>query len=247
MYLFTGWRVSELIQLEETLLKIHTLITSFSYSRSILTCGADGDIRRWIGGIDDEDPSSECVGEFAISIAQYDNRILVSTDLNTVQAYTFPDYDRDGREFEFKDIIPCIKVNKKYVAACSEDMEIKVCPIGKPQESFVLLGHQATVLSIDLSPNGILASLSGDGSIKIWNLSEQKEVKTIVNELSKTKSFRVEKSYKTLSFEPIKGKYLAYPKGQEIYFVETESWKQSFSLTDDNVSTKRFKKRHSLF
>lgn len=39
--------------------------------------------------------------------------MLASTDLNTVQAYTFPDGGRDGTEFRFTAPVTCIKVNEK--------------------------------------------------------------------------------------------------------------------------------------
>lgn len=55
----------------------------FQFSR-IITSGSDGDIRIW-HGIDDDDPNSECIGEFVICIVHYPDRILASTDLNTVQ------------------------------------------------------------------------------------------------------------------------------------------------------------------
>lgn len=53
-------------------------------SSRIITSGSDGDIRIW-QGIDDDDPNSECIGEFVICIVHYPDRILASTDLNTVQ------------------------------------------------------------------------------------------------------------------------------------------------------------------
>lgn len=76
----------------------------------MITTGADGDIRIW-NGVDDDDPNTQCVGEFILYHFYYDQRILTSTDLNTVQAYTYPDYNRDGTEFRFTSPITCIKVN----------------------------------------------------------------------------------------------------------------------------------------
>lgn len=55
-----------------------------TFSSRIITSGSDGDIRIW-QGIDDDDPNSECIGEFVICIVHYPERILASTDLNTVQ------------------------------------------------------------------------------------------------------------------------------------------------------------------
>lgn len=78
----------------------------------MITTGSDGDIRIW-NGVDDDDPNTRCVGEFILYHVYYDKRILASTDLNTVQGYTYPDGDRDGTEFRFTAPVTCIKVNDK--------------------------------------------------------------------------------------------------------------------------------------
>lgn len=80
----------------------------------VITTGADGDIRIW-NGVDDDDPNTQCVGEFILYHVYYDQRILTSTDLNTVQAYTYPDYNRDGTEFRFTAPVTCIKLNAKVI------------------------------------------------------------------------------------------------------------------------------------
>lgn len=58
-------------------------------------------------------------------------------------------------------------------------MLIKVKPNVDNSEPFELKEHEGPVLRIDLSVNGLLASYSGDGTIKIWNLEERKAIKTI--------------------------------------------------------------------
>lgn len=91
----------------------------------------------------------------------------------------------------------CIRFNniiiiehlEQYVAACSEDMTIKVNR-RDPVESFELTEHSGPVLRIDLSATGLLASSSGDGTIKIWNLDEKKCIKTISG-FDKIKSYQV--------------------------------------------------------
>lgn len=85
--------------------------THFCFSH-VITTGSDGDIRIW-NGVDDDDPNTQCVGEFILYHVYYEQRILTSTDLNTVQAYTYPDYNRDGTEFRFTAPVTCIKVNGK--------------------------------------------------------------------------------------------------------------------------------------
>lgn len=100
-----------------TILKFYSRIICFDLCRNrhVITTGRDGDIRIW-NGVDDDDPNTRCVGEFVLYHVFYDNRILASTDLNTVQAYTYPDGDRDGTEFRFTAPVTCIKVNDKVSA-----------------------------------------------------------------------------------------------------------------------------------
>lgn len=80
--------------------------------RKIISCGSDGDIRTWVN-IHDDDPSSQCIGELTICLDQYDKRMLVSTELNTVQAFTYPEADRENTEFRFTATVTCIKSNEK--------------------------------------------------------------------------------------------------------------------------------------
>lgn len=68
-------------------------------------------------------------------------------------------------------------------------MTIKVVPKDKSSDFFELNEHNGPVLRIALSCNGLLASSSGDATIKIWNLDERKVVKTICG-LDKVKSYQ---------------------------------------------------------
>lgn len=72
-------------------------------------------------------------------------------------------------------------------------MTIKVVPRDKSTEFFELAEHEGPVLRIDLSA-GLLASASGDGTIKIWNLDERKVIKTITG-LDKIKSYQITNQY----------------------------------------------------
>lgn len=80
--------------------------------RKVITTGYDGDIRIW-NGVDDDDPNTRCVGEFILYHAYDQKRIYASTDLNTVQCYTYPSGDQDGTEFRFTAPVLCIRVNDK--------------------------------------------------------------------------------------------------------------------------------------
>lgn len=193
--------------------KPFSLVSHFDCSH-IITAGSDGDIRIW-NGINDDDPSSKCVGEFVMALAHYAQRILVATDLNTVQALTFPDGDRDGTEFRFTAAVTCMRVDAKvckytpigwygvftkkkiaqFIAAGSEDAVIKVVDVDKMAEPFELRGHEGPVLHIDMHPVAEwLASAGGDGTIRIWDLKAKKEIKCIQG-LAKTKSFEAAKTF----------------------------------------------------
>lgn len=205
--------------------------------RYILTAGsADGDIRIW-KEISDDDPASHCVGESANCCAHYVGkhpRLLVSTDNNLLQAYTFPEGDRDGIEFRFTAPITTIKINKNWVAAGSEDFTIKVQKRDKSEEYFELKGHEGPVLHIDLSPNDQLASSSGDGTIRIWDLKKCQMLKKFEG-FNRINSFPEAKIFSTPSFEA-SGRYLAYPKGSIIHVLDTANWESKFKLQNDEVT-----------
>lgn len=184
------------------------LVTLFSFRR-IITCGSDGDMRTWTN-VNDDDPTSQCFGEFINCLAQYDNRLLVASDLNTVQAYTFPQGEPDGTELRFTAMVTCIKVTDKvrrlpfyihlllaiicslqWVAAGSEDTIIKMAPIGQPDEVFELTGHTGPILSIDINKNNnLVASGGGDGVLRFWDVETKKQVFSI-SDLTTAKSFEI--------------------------------------------------------
>lgn len=144
----------------------------------MLSCGSDGDVRIW-SDIGDDDPVSQCIGEFGLCLAQFDNRILVSTDTFTLQGYKFPDFDKDGLEFRFTGPVTSIAYNKKYFACGSEDCDVKVQLRDKSEDLFELKGkHTGPILYIDLSPKNLLVSTSGDGTVKIWDLEKKDVVKS---------------------------------------------------------------------
>ncbi|KAJ6644470.1 WD repeat and HMG-box DNA-binding protein 1 [Pseudolycoriella hygida] len=213
----------------------HTHCCYTADGERIITSGSDGDIRIW-QGIDDDDPNSECIGEFVLCIAHYGDRLLASTDLNTVQAYTYPERNRDGTEFTFTAPVTTIKVDSKFIAAGSEDTVIKVVPVDKSEEFFELTGHEGPILKIDTSPKGLLASSSGDGTIRIWDLKERKEIK-VIKGFETASSFYNAKTFVTPSFEPTKGSHLAYVQGKQVQVLETVNWSKTVTLKDDKISS----------
>ncbi|XP_013111089.2 WD repeat and HMG-box DNA-binding protein 1 [Stomoxys calcitrans] len=211
--------------------------TSLIYTNDgefVLTCGSDGDIRRW-RGIDDDDPSSNCLGEFVVCLAQKGDKLLASTDRNTVQAYTFPDLDNDGTLLRFTAPVICIKVAGDILAAGSEDTNIKVLKEGENQP-IDLEGHKGPVLALDIHPMGkYLASMGGDGVIKIWDLSNGGQDFKTISDLPKSNSFENAKFFGTPCFEPRHGNSLVYANGKEVSVLNCSSWEVQYSMTDDKI------------
>lgn len=86
-------------------------------------------------------------------------------------------------------ITDLIYVSVQYTAACSEDMTIKVTSRQDASQTFELTEHTGPVLRIDLSVNDLLASYSGDGTIKLWDLIGKKCIKTLSG-FGKVKSYQ---------------------------------------------------------
>lgn len=164
-------------------------------------------------------------------MAFHDSKVYVGTDVNTVQMLTYPDLDRDGTKYRFTAVATSIKVNDKFVAAGSEDTNIKVYV--NDQESVVdLLGHTGPILGLDITPEGWLASASGDGSVKIWDISEQKVLKTLEG-YPKVKSFDLADCYVTPSFSPgDEPQYLTCANKKEVLVYKTSDWTTHLTLSD---------------
>lgn len=158
----------------------------------MVSAGYDGDIHIW-KGIEDDDPSTGCTGEFIASVAFHDNKVYVGTDVNTVQMLTYPDLDRDGTKYRFTAVATAIKVNEKYVAAGSEDTTIKV-HVNELEKVVDLLGHSGPILGLDITPGNWLVSASGDGTVRIWDIAEQKVLKTL-DGYPKVKSLELAECY----------------------------------------------------
>lgn len=166
----------------------HTTVCYSDEDEVVVSAGYDGDIHIW-KGIEDDDPSTGCTGEFIASVAFYDSKVYVGTDVNTVQVLTYPELDRDGTKYRFTAVATAIKVNEKYVAAGSEDTNIKVY-LNDEEKVVDLLGHSGPILGLDVSPGGWLVSASGDGSVRVWDIAEQKVLKTIEG-FAKVKAFEL--------------------------------------------------------
>ncbi|KAL9701191.1 hypothetical protein quinque_004632 [Culex quinquefasciatus] len=198
----------------------------------IISIGQDGDIRIW-DGVYDEDPTTSCLAESIWAVLHSGSRILVATDLNTVQAYKYPELEKDGIEFRFTAFVTSLARNERFLAAGSEDGTIKVKPVDG--DEFELGGLDGPVLSMDVSRKDLLAASCGDGQLRIWKLNGKDLVQTFGG-LRKVKSFEGNVLYGTPAFEPSRGHLLAYPKDQGIVVVDTSSWEQRKVLKHPKIS-----------
>lgn len=126
-------------------------------------------------------------------MAFHDSKVYVGTDVNTVQMLTYPDLDRDGTKYRFTAVATAIKVNEKFVAAGSEDTNIKVY-VNEQEKVVDLLGHSGPILALDVTPGNWLVSAAGDGTVRVWDIAEQKVIKTIEG-YPKAKSFEMAECY----------------------------------------------------
>lgn len=198
----------------------------------IISIGQDGDIRIW-DGVYDEDPTTSCLAESIWAVLHNGQRILVATDLNTVQAYKYPELEKDGIEFRFTAFVTSLVRNERFLAAGSEDGTIKVKPVDG--EEFELGGLDGPVLSMDISRKDLLAAACGDGQLRIWKLNGKDLVQTFGG-LRKAKSFEGNVLFTTPAFEPSRGHLLAYPKDHGIVVVDTNTWEQRKVLKHPKIT-----------
>uniref|UniRef100_A0A182ST76 Mcl1_mid domain-containing protein n=1 Tax=Anopheles maculatus TaxID=74869 RepID=A0A182ST76_9DIPT len=196
----------------------YTTITYQADGDCIISVGYDGDFRIW-HGIGQDDPPTVCVGEHVWTALQYDDRVLIATDLNTVQAYKYPSLDKDGIEFRFTAYVTCL-----FIAAGSEDATIKVLSLDNG-EQFELEDLGGPVLSMDVSKRDLLAASIGDGKIHVWDI-KTKALKKTIQGLPTVKSFEAVLYFASPAFEPTEGTLLAYPKGNEVIVLNTKSWQE---------------------
>ncbi|CAG4978098.1 unnamed protein product [Parnassius apollo] len=214
----------------------HTDVCFTENGQHIITCGHDGDVRIW-ADIEDDDPSSHCVGESALAVCFKDKRLYVANDNHAVQAYTFPAFDKDGIVTRFTAPVTQIMSASKIEAlgCCSENMEAKICSLEGGAPLFVMTEHKGPVLSIAICPHMKYASTAcGDGVLRIWDIDTQKIVKEVIC-VPKINTFFSAKVLCRISFEPSEGKYLAYPNNREIILLDCESWGQRMSFTHNLI------------
>ncbi|XP_057400345.1 WD repeat and HMG-box DNA-binding protein 1 isoform X6 [Balaenoptera acutorostrata] len=153
----------------------HTDVCFDDSGSCIVTCGSDGDVRIW-EDLDDDDPKSINVGEKAYSCALKNGKLVTAVSNNTVQVHTFPEGIPDGILTRFTTNANHVIFNGDgaKIAAGSSDFLVKVVDVVDCSQQKTFRGHDAPVLSLSFDPKDIfLASASCDGSVKVWQISDQ--------------------------------------------------------------------------
>ncbi|XP_076266866.1 chromosome transmission fidelity 4 [Rhynchophorus ferrugineus] len=213
----------------------HTDVCFSEDGENMITCGADGDIRIWSIN-EGEDPHHTCIGEWALSVRQKNDRLYVATGSNEIQILSLPEGERDGvlvRSTDpYNQIATC--TNKNIIAMASEGMEVLIMDLETNSviTSFKELGGPC--LSVALCPDASKVAVScGNGKLLVWELKSNELVKEI-SCFPKVNSFSNARNLCRIDFHPT-GKYLAYPERNTIKLLDTESWEED-SLNADNIS-----------
>ncbi|KAF4017509.1 hypothetical protein G4228_008997 [Cervus hanglu yarkandensis] len=153
----------------------HTDVCFDDSGSCIVTCGSDGDVRIW-EDLDDDDPKSINVGEKAYSCALKNGKLVTAVSNNTIQVHTFPEGVPDGILTRFTTNANHVVFNGDgtKIAAGSSDFLVKIVDVMDCSQQKTFRGHDAPVLSLSFDPKDIfLASASCDGSVKVWQISDQ--------------------------------------------------------------------------
>ncbi|XP_004681910.1 PREDICTED: WD repeat and HMG-box DNA-binding protein 1 [Condylura cristata] len=215
----------------------HTDVCFDESGSYIVTCGSDGDVRIW-EDLDDDDPKSINVGEKAYSCALKNGKLVTAVSNNTIQVYTFPEGVPDGILTRFTTNANHVVFNGggAKIAAGSSDFLIKVVDVMDCSQQKTFRGHDAPVLSLSFDPKDIfLASASCDGSVRVWQISDQTCVISWPL-LRKCNDVINAKSICRLAWQPKIGKLLAVPVEKSVKLYRRESWSNQFDLSDNFIS-----------
>ncbi|XP_072485902.1 WD repeat and HMG-box DNA-binding protein 1 [Notamacropus eugenii] len=215
----------------------HTDVCFDDSGSCIVTCGSDGDVRIW-KDLDDDDPKSINVGDRAYSCALKKGKLVTSVSNNTIQIHTFPNGAPDGILTRFTANANHVVFNRDgaKIAAGSGDFLVKVVDVMDSSQQKTFRGHDAPVLSVSFDPKDIfLASASCDGSVKVWQISDQ-TCAISWPLLQKCNDVVNAKSICRLAWQPKSGKLLAIPIGNTIKLYRRETWRNEFDLSDNFIT-----------
>ncbi|KAL1505330.1 hypothetical protein ABEB36_004921 [Hypothenemus hampei] len=211
----------------------HTDVCYSEDGEYFITCGSDGDIRVW-SVKEGEDPKHTCIGEWALSIQQKQDKIYVSTNNNEVQILTFPDGERDGilarATDPFNQIALCR--HKNIAALAGEGMSVTVMDLSNCSVKTSFQDLAGPCLSVAVCPKASkVAASSGDGKLRVWDLNSNLLIKEFEC-FPKVNSFANAKNLCRLDFDPKDGVHLAYPCKNVIKQMNTMSWTEEEFICD---------------
>ncbi|XP_055292373.1 WD repeat and HMG-box DNA-binding protein 1 isoform X2 [Moschus berezovskii] len=215
----------------------HTDVCFDDSGSCIVTCGSDGDVRIW-EDLDDDDPKSINVGEKAYSCALKNGKLVTAVSNNTIQVHTFPEGVPDGILTRFTTNANHVVFNGDgtKIAAGSSDFLVKIVDVMDCSQQKTFRGHDAPVLSVSFDPKDIfLASASCDGSVKVWQISDQ-TCPISWPLLQKCNDMVNAKSICRLAWQPKTGKLLAVPVEKSVKLYRRETWSNQFDLSDNFIS-----------
>ncbi|XP_073656539.1 WD repeat and HMG-box DNA-binding protein 1 isoform X3 [Tursiops truncatus] len=223
----------------------HTDVCFDDSGSCIVTCGSDGDVRIW-EDLDDDDPKSINVGEKAYSCALKNGKLVTAVSNNTVQVHTFPEGVPDGILTRFTTNANHVIFNGDgaKIAAGSSDFLVKVVDVADCSQQKTFRGHDAPVLSLSFDPKDIfLASASCDGSVKVWQISDQ-TCAISWPLLQKCNDVINAKSICRLAWQPKSGKVSSrVEKDYNDLFDGEDTSSAGDFLNDNAVETRSFSKR----
>mmetsp|Transcript_10812 Transcript_10812/g.25907 ORF Transcript_10812/g.25907 Transcript_10812/m.25907 type:complete len:823 (-) Transcript_10812:1843-4311(-) len=126
-----------------------------------------------------------------------------------------------NKQLLIKDQILGIKLvpTRNLIIVCGISSTISVFFLGTLQFSFSLLGHSLPVITIGLCDNlELIGTGSADFSIKIWNLNQKKEVKTLIADNSAITAFDFQK-YSNNFFSGSKNGKIKYWNGSDFFLI----------------------------
>jgi chromosome transmission fidelity protein 4 len=201
--------------------------------KSVVTAGADGDVRVY-AGINDSDSRSFLVGEEVRGMAlSGSGRLFVApSETNTVQAYTIEEGKSDGKITQFTADATCIDSleDGSQVLAGSEDFTLKLINAESLKSKF-FEGHTAPVLSVALDPKrDFVLSSSCDGSVRLWKIESESCVHTWSDCWAKSNDVSASVTSGIVTWHP-QGGQIAIPmaSGVKIYSADKD-WAEAQHL-----------------
>ena len=215
-----------------------------SDGEKVVSVGTDGELRIWTG-IDDDDCESFLIGDEVLSVALSDAKIFAGVSgTNVLSGFNWEGESEGvvGPRLASDVTALASSADGSSVAAGCGDFSVKVINT----TSFAttnLTGHTAPVLSVDITSQAeLVASSSCDGSVRLWSLRPDQDIKMCLPNLH-PKSNDVPNSPTVAGLRFSKdGSMLAVPQGKEIEVLSKKfNWgrlgKVKLDLQQDEMVT----------